>query len=182
MHHLHTYKSGEELEVYFMKKDKSSNKEPLLYIQQPKLQEVKGNMQVVYRSSKRNEKKDAKTSRPFENKTDGHKINSAVSTSEIVKETNPAQEAVREESKHPAQTFRRLPPFKELNLDEKLEYITASINGKVPFPCEFSTDTDTYKGVLIDNTDSEIRLKTFQGDEVSFVREALKSIRMIGLQ
>ncbi|OIU72488.1 CotO family spore coat protein [Rossellomorea aquimaris] len=171
-----------------MKKDKSSNKEPLLYIQQPKLQEVKGNMQVVYRSSKRKEKKEANPARPIENKTDSHKIDSGVSTSppvsevsEIEIETSLAHEAAREDSKPPMQAFRRLPPFKELNLDEKLEYITASINGKVPFPCEFSTGNDTYKGVLITKTESEIRLKTFQGDEVSVARDSLKSIKMIGL-
>ncbi|XXM73861.1 CotO family spore coat protein [Lysinibacillus sphaericus] len=171
-----------------MKKDKSSNKEPLLYIQQPKLQEVKGNMQVVYRSSKRKEKKEVKPARPIENKTDSQKFDSGVSTSppvsgvsEIAKETTPAPEAAREDSRPPTQAFRRLPPFKELSLEEKLEYINASINGKVPFPCEFSTDHDTYKGILTTMSETAIKIKTFRGEEVEVAKDSLKSIKMIGL-
>lgn len=169
-----------------MKKDKSSNKEPLLYIQQPKLQEVKGNMQVVYRSSKRKEKKEADSPSPIENKAVHHKVDSEtanpVPVLKIDKEARPVPEAAREESQSSMQAFRRLPPFKELTLDEKLDYITASINGKVPFPCEFSTDTDTYKGVLISMWESAIKIKTFRGDEVEVARDSLKSIKMIGLQ
>jgi G3E family GTPase len=182
MHSLHTYKSGDELEVCIMKKEKATSKEPLLYIQQPKLQEVKGNMQVTYRSAKPIEKKvnvpnqsielDLKKHRDAENrneKTD-HKEKS---------EDTPKNE--KEDQMSAASTFRRLKPFKELNLEEKLEYISASINGKVPFPCEFSTETVSYKGVLSINNEHEIKLKTFQGEEVTIAKESLKSIKMIGL-
>ncbi|NQD67235.1 hypothetical protein HP456_15070 [Bacillus haikouensis] len=168
-----------------MKKEKATSKEPLLYIQQPKLQEVKGNMQVTYRSAKPKEKKenipnqsialDSEKHRDVENR------NEKTYQKETSEDRQPQTKSEKEEPKSAAYSFRRLKPFKELNMEEKLDYISASINGKVPFPCEFSTDTVAYKGVLSVKNDHELKVKTFQGEEVTIAKESLKSIKMIGL-
>ncbi|WP_175988467.1 CotO family spore coat protein [Bacillus sp. Marseille-Q1617] len=170
-----------------MKKEKASSKEPLLYIQQPKLQEVKGNMQVTYRSTKSKEKKEKLPTKPIQ--TQIEKPHEEAESSRLKKpeieskeQAQPHQKPSGEESQSAIHSFRRLKPFKELTLDEKLEYITASINGKVPFPCEFGTETATYKGVLISMDESTIKIKTFRGDEETIARDSLKSIKMIGLQ
>jgi hypothetical protein len=184
MHLLHTYKSGDELEVCTMKKEKETSKEPLLYIQQPKLQEVKGNMQVTYRSAKPKEKKEIVPTPSIE--PDAVKHHDAENRNEKTYGKEPSDDfpqpkSETEESRSAAYSFRRLKPFKDLNLEEKLDYISASINGKAPFPCEFSTDTFTYKGVLSMKNNQEIKVKTFQGEEVTMAKESLKSIKMIGL-
>jgi hypothetical protein len=170
-----------------MKKEKATSKEPLLYIQQPKLQEVKGNMQVTYRSTKQKEKKEKHSTKPVDRQIE-KKPNEAESStskkpdSEINEEKQSHPQLAIEEQKSAIHSFRRLKPFKELNLEEKLEYINASINGKVPFPCEFSTDSAAYKGVLISMEESNIKIKTFRGGEETIERDSLKSIKMIGLQ
>ncbi|MGR3763567.1 CotO family spore coat protein [Rossellomorea sp. NS-SX7] len=169
-----------------MKKDKASSKEPLLYIQQPKLQEVKGNMQVVYRSTKSKERKEKRSTQPIESQIEkthdeAEPVKSKKPDRELNEETKAHPQLAAGESKSAITSFKRLKPFKELNLEEKLNYISASINGKVPFPCEFSTDSAAYKGVLIDMDESDIKLKTFRGEEVSIAKDSLKSIKMIGL-
>ncbi|MEL3973812.1 CotO family spore coat protein [Rossellomorea oryzaecorticis] len=170
-----------------MKKEKATSKEPLLYIQQPKLQEVKGNMQVTYRSTKSKEKKEKLSAKPIETQIEKPQDKAEPSILkkpeiEVKEEIKTHQKPSGEEPQSAIHSFRRLKPFKELNLDEKLEYITASINGKVPFPCEFSTGTAAYKGVLISMDESTIKIKTFRGDEETIPRDSLKSIKMIGLQ
>jgi hypothetical protein len=185
MHLLHTYKSGDELEVCTMKKEKAISKEPLLYIQQPKLQEVKGNMQVTYRSTKPKEKKENIPNQSVELDSEKQRVaenrNEKTYGKESIEDIQPQTKTETEEPRSAAYSFRRLKPFKELNLEEKLDYISDSINGKAPFPCEFCTDTFSYKGVLSFKNVHVIKVKTFQGEEVTIAKESLKSIKMIGL-
>ncbi|MCA1056717.1 spore coat CotO family protein [Rossellomorea aquimaris] len=163
-----------------MKKQKATSKEPLLYIQQPKLEEVKGNMQVIYRSTKSKEKKEPTAEKIKETRMD-HVVEPKSRLEEVNESSKPGAETDKEVPKSSSYSFRRLKPFKELNLEEKLEYINASINGKVPFPCEFKTDDASYKGVLTSMDEAGIAIKTFQGEEVSIPKNELKSIKMVGL-
>ncbi|WP_064092277.1 CotO family spore coat protein [Rossellomorea aquimaris] len=177
-----------------MKKEKSAKKEPLLYIQQPKLENVKANMQVTYRSSKAKPKE----VKPVEEMSSSKKENSSYQRKigteepyqdekEFKKSTNEKDEEIaqntssKEEKFSGASAFRKVKPFKELSIDEKLDYISESISGKVPFPCEFSTEESSHKGVMTNDAGNEITIKTFQGEEFTIKRSALKSIKMIGL-
>jgi Spore coat protein CotO len=195
---LHTYKSGELLGGAFVRKEKNAGREPMLYINQPTLEEVKGNMQVTYRSTK---KKSPPQSQPLTESK--HNINLSAAES-LEKQENQENKFLDEKSivlhedqnensatksipqlperKTAATAFRRLKPFRDLSINEKLEYISASISGKVPFPCEFSNGEMTVKGVILVEEEDEIIVKSFQGEEVKMKKNELQSIKMIGLQ
>ncbi|MBN8192427.1 hypothetical protein JI667_09715 [Bacillus sp. NTK074B] len=184
-----------------MRTEKKAGKEPLLYINQPKLDEVKGNMQVTYRSSK---KPKPKTQPETKHPSTTHKLPAPegperqertdekyfdeqlyMQHSEQVEEAK--TEVVKSipqppERKTAVSTFRKLKPFRELSIEEKIDYISESIYGKVPFPCEFSNGQLSVKGVMLNDDGETITVKSFQGEEVKMKKNEVTSIKMIGLQ
>ncbi|UXH45704.1 spore coat CotO family protein [Rossellomorea vietnamensis] len=179
-----------------MRKEKKAGREPLLYINQPRLEEVKGNMQVTYRSVKKPKSKEEsnKSKRTPELETSLKSLNQGIQEDKYVDEQlfldqgepqeEPSVQPVPQlpERKTAASSFRKLKPFRELNIEEKLDYISASISGKVPFPCEFSNGVLAVKGVILEDSGNEITVKSFQGEEVKMRKNELQSIKMIGLQ
>ncbi|MEI2663482.1 CotO family spore coat protein [Rossellomorea sp. LJF3] len=176
-----------------MRKEKKAGREPLLYINQPRLEEVKGNMQVTYRSVKKpkpveeriksNRISDPET--PLSQGTQEDKyVDEQLFLDQGEHEEEPSVQPTRElpERKTAASAFRKLKPFRELTIEEKLDYISASISGKVPFPCEFSNGQVTVKGVIVEDTGEDITIKSFQGEEVKMRKNEIQSIKMIGLQ
>ncbi|WP_171050836.1 CotO family spore coat protein [Bacillus sp. BHET2] len=177
-----------------MNTEKKAGKEPLLYINQPRLEDVKGNMQVTYRSSKNKlQPKQGETQIVIDNKTTVREQQNDNYLDEL---KNPDQETGVEDSGHRAvqsttletqrktatASFRKLKPFRDLTIEEKLDYISASISGKVPFPCEFSNGEVSVKGVIQDDEGDEITVKSFNGEEVRMRKNTLQTIKMIGLQ
>ncbi|PFG07019.1 CotO family spore coat protein [Bacillus sp. es.034] len=176
-----------------MRKENKAGREPLLYINQPRLEEVKGNMQVTYRSVKKPKSKEEsnKSKRTSESETplsQGIQEDKYVDEQLFLDQGEPQEEPSVQpvpqlpERKTAASSFRKLKPFRELNLEEKLDYISASISGKVPFPCEFSNGVLAVKGVILEDSGNEITVKSFQGEEVKMRKNELQSIKMIGLQ
>ncbi|WP_179884925.1 CotO family spore coat protein [Bacillus sp. AFS015802] len=175
-----------------MRKEPKAGKKPLLYINQPRLEEVKGNMQVTYRSTKKPQ--------PQPGMKDNHPISAPESSKKEKQEDkyyeeeysmlqeNPVKDTPAQPSPEPAErkaatsAFRKLKPFRDLTIDEKLDYISASIYGKVPFPCEFSNGILSVKGIILEDDGDEITVKSFQGEEVKMRKNELTSIKMIGLQ
>ncbi|MBW3114156.1 spore coat CotO family protein [Bacillus sp. MCCB 382] len=181
-----------------MRTEKKAGKEPLLYINQPRLDEVKGNMQVTYRSPKKpqtktqpenqissateqleaSERQERQEEKYFdeqlyihhEDQVEGAKVEAVKSIPQPP------------ERKTAAATFRKLKPFRELSIEEKIDYISESIYGKVPFPCEFSNGRISVKGVMLNDDGDTITVKSFQGEEVKMKKNEVVSIKMIGLQ
>ncbi|BCB03062.1 CotO family spore coat protein [Bacillus sp. KH172YL63] len=151
-------------------------KEPLLYINQPSLESVKGNMQVTYRSSKKKpESRSAPSAPVHETTADMHRP--------VQEKSEAGQPAPKvQERKTAASSFQRLKPFRDLTIEEKLAYISASISGKVPFPCEFSNGEVTVKGVIVNDEGNDIIIKSFHGEEVPMEKRGIQTIKMIGLQ
>ncbi|MCA1059467.1 spore coat CotO family protein [Rossellomorea aquimaris] len=182
-----------------MRTEKKAGKEPLLYINQPRLDEVKGNMQVTYRTPKKQKpqiqpenKHSLTTNKPTapeeqldrrEEKYLDEEVHIHHTDGLEVSEVNEAHSVSQPpERKTAASTFRKLRPFRELSIDEKLDYISASINGKVPFPCEFSDGHQSVKGVILQDDEDHITIRSFQGKEVEMKKNEVRSIKMIGLQ
>ena len=176
-----------------MRKEKKAGREPLLYINQPRLEEVKGNMQVTYRSVKKPKAKEEidkskRTPDPNTPLSQGIQEDKYVDEQlfldqgEHKEEPNVQPAPPLPERKTATSAFRKLKPFRELTIEEKLDYISASISGKVPFPCEFSNGVLAVKGVILEDSGNEITVKSFQGEEVKMRKNELQSIKMIGLQ
>jgi Spore coat protein CotO len=167
---------------------KTKNKKPLLYIHQPELREVKSNMQSNYRSPNI--------------KTDSAKQKESVS---IVKKKKreylqedldsiQAEMEIEQEEQGPQSQpqpklgentgkfgFKKVKPFREMDLNEKLDYLTEFGDGKAPFPCVFTTENNSYKGVIFSANGTEVEIKPFQGEHVKLNKNDIKSIKMIGL-
>jgi Spore coat protein CotO len=177
-----------------VRKEKKAGKEPLLYINQPRLEEVKGNMQVTYRSTKKkhqphvDSEQNKKVSVPESPVDQGKQEDKYFDEQFYMSQGDQIEESTTQsipkppERKTAASTFRKLKPFRDLTIDEKLDYISASISGKVPFPCEFSNGKLAVKGVILEEVGDEIIVKSFQGEEVKMRKNELQSIKMIGLQ
>lgn len=183
------------------KNSKTSPKTPLLYIQQPALKETKANMQQSYSSRKAQPKPAEKQiSEPAaETKPKRRKRSyfegelGSLYGEEPVKEikhqeTEAEDKMVAEEKENKEAernkrsfSFKPLKPFREMELDEKIDYLSRYINGKAPFPCEFVTAEDLYKGILLKNDGEVLVIKSFQGDEVEVKRSSLQAIKIIGL-
>jgi hypothetical protein len=162
---------------------KTKSKKPLLYIHQPDLHEVTSNMQSSYRSSKpkpdSSEQKDSvlkKKKREYL-QADPHSIQAEIEIEQKEKkETQPKQEESTGNF-----GFKKVKPFREMNLAEKLEYLTEFGDGKAPFPCIFATENESYKGVIFSTKGAEVEIKPFQGEHVKLNKTDITSIKMIGL-
>ncbi|MEW5569175.1 CotO family spore coat protein [Rossellomorea marisflavi] len=140
-------------------------KKPLLYIQQPRMIDVRSNMQNTYKGSAK-------------------RADTRPKPVEQVKKEEVEVEAVIEE---PAvltteSYFRPLKPFREMDLEGKISYLEASIMGRAPFPCTFQTDTVSYRGVLRSSDTNTLTIKTFQGEDVVLEKRTVKNIQIIGLK
>jgi hypothetical protein len=164
---------------------KTKNKKPLLYVHQPDLREVKANMQSSYRSP--NIKTDsAKQKESFsivkKKKREylQEDLDSIQAEMEIEQEEKQEPQPKLDESTGKF-GFKKVKPFREMNLNEKLDYLTEFGDGKAPFPCIFTTENDSYKGVIFSAKGTEVEIKPFQGEHVKLNRNDIKSIKMIGL-
>ncbi|WP_456271786.1 CotO family spore coat protein [Bacillus sp. AK031] len=182
-----------------MKKQKTSGKAPLLYIQQPAMKETKANMQQSYSSRNAKPKQTAKAEAVPEKKQKRKKRTYFEEELGSLYGEAPAKDQVKEELEEPntnkthetetqpeenqkrTYSFKPLKPFREMELDEKINYLSRYINGKAPFPCEFVTAEEHYKGILLQDGNDTLVVKTFQGDEAEIKRSSLKAIKIIGL-
>jgi hypothetical protein len=183
------------------KNPKSSRKTPLLYIQQPAMKETSANMQKSYSSRNAKPKpvekpaaESAALKKPKRRKRSYFEeelgtLNGEEHVKEKISEepeSEHKEEAEKLEEREPENTkrsfsFKPLKPFREMDLDEKINYLSRYINGKAPFPCEFVTEEDRYKGILLKKEENILVIKTFQGDEIDINRNSLKAIKIIGL-
>ncbi|WP_409253454.1 CotO family spore coat protein [Bacillus sp. SCS-153A] len=183
------------------KNPNTRSKTPLLYIQQPALKETQANMQQRYSSRnaqpKPVEKKTAETAaetKPKRKKRSyfeddlgslyGEEPAKKVKHEEIAAEQDikTEQKEDREpENRKRSFSFKPLKPFREMELDEKIVYLSGYSNGKAPFPCEFVTAEERYKGILLKIEGDALIIKSFQGDEIEVNRSSLKAIKIIGL-
>ncbi|MGD6801620.1 CotO family spore coat protein [Rossellomorea vietnamensis] len=180
------------------KNSKEPKKTPLLYIQQPAFKESRANMQQSYSS------RDVKTTpveKPFAEagvKKPRRKKRSyfedelgTLYGEDGAQENHDAIEGTKaettetvdsiQEHKEKTYSFKPLKPFRDMELDEKITYLSRYINGKAPFPCEFITAEERYKGILLSSEGDLLVLKTFQGDEIEINRNSLRGIKIIGL-
>jgi Spore coat protein CotO len=179
-------------------------KKPLLYIHQPRLNDVNSSMQEVYRGSpSRNvqPKQVERNVRPVERKSTElfeaaplGKLKQAEYHTIVKRETEPIKkEAPKSEEPKPIHSelgqepshdgyFKPLTPFKDLDMDGKIEYMQQSIMGRAPFPCAFQTEDGVYRGVLTSADGTSIEIKTFQGEEITLKRNSIKAIKIIGLK
>lgn len=81
---------------------------------------------------------------------------------------------------NPIFSFQPLKSFKDMTIEERLEYLSNFPENSAPFPCEFITNTKRYKGNLLSYDERNVNISTFSGKEISILKTDLQYIRIIG--
>lgn len=134
-------------------------RQPLLYIQQPSFKVPQVNMQVHY-SVKRNRRE--------------HKEGVELDRKEV-------QSTMEEYDQNRHSPLKRLKPFKEMDLEEKIEYLQNFPKSIPPVPCIFQTANEAVRGIFVNKTENEVIVKQFDQTEKSISIKDLTSIVMMGL-
>lgn len=169
-------------------------REPFLFIQQPKLQPPQVKMQESY-SIKQAEKKrqeELKLQKKLENNTaqTEKKKKSKKRKEELPPSPEEVQETIEEyhEEKAAAEEekneygLRRLKPFREMEIQERIDYLSNFPKRLPPVPCLFRTIEKEWKGTLLEKKDKEIVIRLFDNSEEIILIKDLVEVRMVGLR
>lgn len=88
-------------------------------------------------------------------------------------------------AQHPEKSqpsFKRVKPFKDLELKEKLDYLINFPKVLPPVPCVFYTADRNYQGYLTDYDQYQITITFHDQTSKTFPVEELKDIIMIGIK
>ncbi len=171
----------------------SANKQkhqPLLYIAQPEIKPPAVAMQSKYSIKK--EKKNA-SQQPKEpiaaTLEDQQPESSSASAVQPALQGEKAENRTSEEQSYEpfstlrkAASFRRVKHFKELNLEEKLEYLLNIPVQLAPVSCLFITSENKYTGKLQHNFEEHIEILPRAGPPISIEKQKLSDIQLLGFR
>ncbi|MCP1157689.1 spore coat CotO family protein [Bacillus infantis] len=174
-------------------------KEPMLYIHQPhfKMREIK--MQEVY--SAKNAKKQAaarqasdnhKKSKPAVQREESI-FGPASHEADLPERNDDVQSAIRdyqdaqlekkeeESRKQGFFSFQRVKPFKEMNVEERLDYLIHFPKQLPPVPCLVLTEEKTYRGIVQSMpSEDRVEIKLMDQSLETISVKSIKEIKMIG--
>lgn len=176
---------------------KRQAKEPLFYIQQPKISKPVAPMQDNYATPKRTEKESPQQGEgnpSFTMPTRGNNFQQFQSPRSITPnestEEDTQEQLQKEEIEYPdddtttASEENSRPRFKDMTLDEKITYFI-NIPSHIPkLKCEVTTEDRTYRGIIISRKEEE-------GEEIivirtgrrtfTITRKDINEIRLLGM-
>lgn len=166
-------------------------REPLLYIHQPGFQIPEGVMQKSF-SAKKVERivEESKMEAGIERKNRGaieplqeDKQREMTLTSKQVQQTIEDYEQAQtvQESHRGEFGLRKVKPFKEMDLIERLDYLKNFPPQLPPIPCNFQTGNKTIRGILVEKRERDVIIRLFDKSEVTISIQDLDEVRMIGL-
>lgn len=79
-------------------------------------------------------------------------------------------------------SFKRVKSFKEMNIQEKLNYLDHFPKQLPPVPCIFISKNSSIKGFLLHVTEEVIEIKQFNDKTVELSINEITEIKMIGLR
>lgn len=108
---------------------------------------------------------------------------------EIIEQYHQDQ-SIQEENSSRSQTkrnqksysFTQVKSFKDMEIQEKLNYLENFPKQLPPVPCIFTTENSSIKGFLVQSTDDMIEIKQFNNKKVELSSNDLIDIRMLGLK
>lgn len=164
--------------------EKETKRGPLLYISQPFSIQPANNMQEIF--SSRQERQLPVEEPPQEvevKKKKGFEV--SLAKTEITKETKKTEnkkDALPNKMLDSHRKFNRVKGFKDMNLQERLEYLANFPSVLPPVPCVFYTEKKNYQGYLHEYNDHEITIQ-FQNQTTEIIPVSeLKDIMMIGIR
>lgn len=164
--------------------EKKTKRGPLLYISQPFSNQPVNNMQETF--SSRQERQLPMEEPPQEEelkKKRGFEV--SLAKTEKPRETKMMEvkkDIIPEEKQDTHRKFNRVKGFREMNLQERLEYLANFPRALPPVPCVFYTKEENFQGYLLEYNEHEIKVQfPNQTTEIIPVNE-IKDIMMIGIK
>ncbi|PAQ14368.1 hypothetical protein CD798_10890 [Bacillaceae bacterium SAOS 7] len=162
-------------------KKKQEKREPLMYIEQPSLHYPEANMQQSFHAknveatSVEQKKKKGKSHHLVEKWDVEEDVYQEVK--EQIKPEQPVEESIEEKKQPSWLGIKPVKSFQDMTIDEKLEHLSRQF---IPFPCEFICKDQSYRGVLKEWNNKQMKVKSFKEEIVMIDREDLKQIKLIG--
>ncbi|MGG3564076.1 CotO family spore coat protein [Neobacillus rhizosphaerae] len=159
------------------------NQGPLLYVYQPFSRTPSNtSMQEIFIS--KGEPKELKEEIQIEIES---KNKISLAKKEIVQEAETKKEATLPSSNNlhqqePKPSFKRVKPFKELDIKERLDYLINFPKVLPPVPCVFYTKEENYTGYLTAYDDGQITIQFHDQSTIDIPLVELKDIIMIGIK
>lgn len=156
-------------------------KEPLLYIEQPTIQ----NPQVLMQSSYSTPKKADRSARVVKKKVNNRPHRRAQYFIDQLYDDEPSyqqenQQEIIEEEEESSQSPRHK-KFSELSLREKVYYFINIPNYAPKIKCEIRTDEDKYRGFITDFKDNEVFIRVGRrSSSTKILFDDIQDIRMLG--
>jgi hypothetical protein len=79
-------------------------------------------------------------------------------------------------------TFKRVKSFKEMNTEEKVDYLVNFPKLLPPVPCVFIMSNSSIRGFLVSKIEEEIEIKTFDEKIIHIQTNELNDIKIIGFK
>ncbi|WP_066368597.1 CotO family spore coat protein [Neobacillus fumarioli] len=154
---------------------------PLLYIDQPFSRPPAAlNMQEVY--TNKSELKQSGFEQMLEPK--GKRKTKKGEQQEPVQmelSNQPPDEAVSHQEKRHS-SFKRVKPFREMNLTERLEYLLHFPKALPPVPCIFYTADQNHQGYLANFADDQVTIQFPDQTTITIPVSQLNNVMMIGIK
>lgn len=164
--------------------EKKTKMGPLLYTSQPLSKPPAKNMQEIFTTR---QEVQLPTEEPQAEVENGKKVievslaNTQPTIEEQPQEVKQESKAVsKQEAKRSA--FNRVKGFKEMAINEKLQYLVNFPNAFRPVPCIFCTEEKKYQGYLLEQNEREVQIKLPDSTTKAIPINDLKDIIMIGLK
>jgi len=150
-------------------------KGPLLYIHQPFARTPATNMQDTY--TIRQELVEPDEEMPSE---DDSKKTISLAKKQLVPEQITKDMTKFQNKKQTS--LNRVKPFKEMNLEERLDYLINYPKVLPPAPCVFVTEEKNYQGYLIEYDSEDVTIRFHDQTTKTMPVHALKNVLLIGLK
>jgi hypothetical protein len=166
-------------------------REPLLYIHQPGFHFPEGKMQKSF-SAKQAERKiiveEDKTIKEQKNQWENRsaiepqQVENTLTSEEIQQTIEDYEQKNKiQESGHGEFGLRRLKPFREMDLIERLDYLEHFPRQLPPISCIFQTEKKAIRGILLEKSEHVVVIRLFDKTEVEVAIKDLIEVRMVGL-
>ncbi|NBJ70913.1 MULTISPECIES: CotO family spore coat protein [Clostridia] len=144
-------------------------KKPLLFIHQPNERDLHAPMQHMYVTPKKEQR--------VKSTTDGGK-KKAMRHPSFNKNFTNQEEEVEKETKESEQAGEK-PKFKDLSIEEKVDYFIKSPSYAPKLKCEIKTEQRTYRGIITGAEENDVFIRV--GNRSSSIKVSLDDIKHIKL-
>lgn len=164
--------------------------EPLLYIHQPDFVKPELNMQDMYKTE--DEKEEENLNETIDDTLKDPNSHQHIKTddTDVHQQESKVEKELNNQIEIPKLPIKQLQPkniggmkkvksFREMDIEEKLRYLSSFPENQPPYPCEFITENQRYQGIVLSFNNGLASIKTFSDAVVNVTVSDVKAIRII---